>query len=363
MKDAEVKSLKQKLVAIRSALGPVKKEHRNPHFNYDYVSEGQIMALLEPQFTEHGILYTTSVEKQDVHYTEKGGVFVAVETLHTFEDLATGETLVLKGAGLGWDSGDKGSYKAQTGAAKYNLMKNFMVSDEADPETGEQRSAAKPTGRHRPTRDYESEGEREGDKQGKQVNDLMELSTWMQKNHVPESFVLAMLVEKKMVNANVKKLGNVQPGIIRRVLNPGSLQRLLKAWQASKVPEPQRPLKKDERGPFDEPVRTNEGDQTPPSAELRVFCNANDIDAQSHLEQEGFDNWRKVKVHFGKNKGTPLGKLTGKSLMWYITEWVAKPYKGKWENATVLLDAALTLAHAEIAEAAAAENDGGRYND
>lgn len=36
--------------------------------------------------------------------------------------------------------------------------------------------------------------------------------------------------------------------------------------------------------------------------------------------------WQDVKVHFGKNKGIPLGKLEDRSIEWYLTKWEPKPY-------------------------------------
>ena len=351
MAKSEVKSLRAKLLEIAHGLGTVEKSKRNPHFGYNYVSEGQMLAILGPKLAEKNIQFSTSVLTCEPHYGEaKMGVFVMVTVECEFFDCDSNEVLKVRGAGMGWDSGDKGIYKAITGAVKYVLMKNFLVTDEQDPESGEQRSEA-PETRHRPTREYDREGEREEDKKGKEITDLMQLSTWMQDHHVPESFVLAMLVEKKLINANVKKIANIQPGIIRRVLNPSSLDRLKKAWEASKVPS--------------EETRTNEGDQRRPEQELRQFVLADTISAEDYLEQEGVENWRQVKCVGGptsKHRGTPLGKLAAKSLMWFITDWHPKEKrKGGYFADALLFDAALCMAHAEIAERAA-EQEGGGYD-
>jgi hypothetical protein len=344
----EVKSLRAKLVEIRRSLGKVEKTKRNPHFGYSYVSLEQLNALLEPKLSEHNIFLATSVVKEETHYGQpKEGVFASVETEHTFYDADSETTIVGKSSGLGWDAGDKATAKAITAALKSYLKANFMISDEADdPEAHGEPPTATATG-HRPTREYEREGEQEDAKKGKEITDLMQLSTWMADHKVPESFVLAMLVEKKLINANVKKLGNVQPGILRRLLNPGSLERLKKAWEDSKVPS----------GNGKE-VRTKEGDQTRDESVARTFCKADDIDPQDYLEQEGVRDWRLVKVPSGKNKGIPLGKLAVSSLRWYLENWQPE-YKGKITEVATLFDAALCLASAELMQ----EAEGGGYGD
>jgi hypothetical protein len=51
-----------------------------------------------------------------------------------FIDGETGEELVFHSEGEGQDAGDKGIYKAITGAQKYALMKAFMIPTGDDPE-------------------------------------------------------------------------------------------------------------------------------------------------------------------------------------------------------------------------------------
>ena len=90
MTKADTNTLVKKLVEILGGIGTVKKGHRNPHFGYDYISEGQVTSILGPRLAERGIFLTTSVEKMEVHYGDgKAGTHVAVETLHTFMDTET----------------------------------------------------------------------------------------------------------------------------------------------------------------------------------------------------------------------------------------------------------------------------------
>ena len=75
-----------------------------------------------------------------------------------------------------------------------------------------------------------------------------------------------------------------------------------------------------------------------------------DITPEDYLMQEvGHKNWRKVKVHWGNDKGKTLGSLPAKSLVGYwINKWQPKPYKGVWQDKDILLDMALCLASAEM---------------
>lgn len=59
-------------------------------------------------------------------------------------------------------------------------------------------------------------------------------------------------------------------------------------------------------------------------------------------------DWRKVVIHFGKNKGTALGDLAPKSLNWWIKEWNPQPYKGKIDDASQQLRDALDMAMGDV---------------
>jgi hypothetical protein len=57
----------------------------------------------------------------------------------------TGEQITTSGVGYGSDKGDKGAYKASTGAFKYMLMRLFMVATGDDPE-GDERTDQRTSG-------------------------------------------------------------------------------------------------------------------------------------------------------------------------------------------------------------------------
>lgn len=51
--------------------------------------------------------------------------------------------------------------------------------------------------------------------------------------------------------------------------------------------------------------------------------------------------WKRVMLHFGKNKGKTLGELNAVTLRWYRDEWKAKPYNGVIDDKTLDLEEAL----------------------
>src|SRR5262245_27517793 len=342
-KSESVKSLAAKLVEIRKSLGKVEKTKRNPHFGYTYVGMEQLNALLEPKLSEHNIFLSTSVVTIDVRYGEaKEGVFASVVTEHTFIDGDSDERLVLRSTGLGWDAGDKATPKSITSSNKALLKSNFMISDEADdPEAHGEPPTAKPKGAagHSRHKRYEEET---GEGDAKVQTDLLNLKAFLTENKIPDGFLLRLLQDKKLIDGHSKTVAGIKPGILRRCLSDASKKNLVVAWKQQQADEDSGSAEPPS-GNGKREVRTNEGDQTRGRKPI-----TDDIAPADLLEQEGIDNWRKVKIHFGAKSGTPLGKLTQKDLAWWINNWKPKPYKGTWEEKALLLDAALCLAAEEL---------------
>jgi hypothetical protein len=132
--------LVQKLAKVMAETRWVEKKGRNSFFNYDYARETDILDAVRTKLAENGIFVFTSVEHTDVKETAKrtrdGSPvnLVFVRTKHTFWDGESGETAEVFGTGSGEDSGDKAIYKAITGAMKYFISKNFLISTGDDPE-------------------------------------------------------------------------------------------------------------------------------------------------------------------------------------------------------------------------------------
>jgi hypothetical protein len=91
-------NLTQKLAEVSEAVSRVPKRGHNDFHNYDYAYESDILEAVRS------------------------------------DDGVTGETLDYPWMGWGVDPGDKGGYKAITGAEKYFLMKTFLIPTGDDPE-------------------------------------------------------------------------------------------------------------------------------------------------------------------------------------------------------------------------------------
>lgn len=136
----KMQTLVGKLAQIMAETPWVEKKGRNAFFNYDYAKESDILDAIRERLASHGIFVFTSVESMEFRETAKktrdGSPMnlVFVRTKHTFSDGDSGETMEVHGFGSGEDSGDKAIYKAITGAMKYFISKNFLMSTGDDPE-------------------------------------------------------------------------------------------------------------------------------------------------------------------------------------------------------------------------------------
>lgn len=130
-----------KLCKVMSSVGEVRKTGRNNAQNYSYATEADILEAVREALIEQGVFIFTSAEITDLRELvkkddrgEKKSYLTTVKTTHTFVDSESGEQFSVYGAGQGHDMLDKSSYKAQTGAMKYFIMKNFLISTDDDPE-------------------------------------------------------------------------------------------------------------------------------------------------------------------------------------------------------------------------------------
>lgn len=108
----------------------------NDFHKYKYAQEGDILDGIRPILADVGlaIFPTVESEKREVFTFYKSGFEKGQKTIthvsmkFTIACTDTGETLETKFSGEGEDEGDKGLYKAYTGATKYFLTKTFLIS-------------------------------------------------------------------------------------------------------------------------------------------------------------------------------------------------------------------------------------------
>lgn len=137
------KVIAEKLIKLLALVGTVEKKGHNKIQNYDFARESDLVDKVRPAMAELGLfLHQTTVGHSfQEQYTTKSGSTMFLTTLaiaFTWVD-ASGAVYPVPGLfiGYGSDTGDKGVYKAATGAEKYFLMKTFLVSTGDDPEADE----------------------------------------------------------------------------------------------------------------------------------------------------------------------------------------------------------------------------------
>lgn len=122
---------------VMSKVGYVKKTGRNSFHNYKYAGEADLLAVLRPVMVEAGLLLIPSVVDHSP-IDEHGNKDVVIEYTLAHKDGDVWPHKV-RAIGTGNDKnkngvGDKGTYKALTGANKYLLFKLFQIETGDDPE-------------------------------------------------------------------------------------------------------------------------------------------------------------------------------------------------------------------------------------
>jgi hypothetical protein len=124
------------ILKVMSGVSFVQKAGKNEFHNYKYATEGDALAALRPHLIANELIILSDV----IEHTspdEFGNTTVKVQyrIIHS-----SGEELVCHFVGCGNDRsskgaiGDKGIYKALTGANKYFLLKTFQLETGDDPE-------------------------------------------------------------------------------------------------------------------------------------------------------------------------------------------------------------------------------------
>ncbi|MFF2156084.1 ERF family protein [Paenibacillus chitinolyticus] len=146
------KTLVKKLAEVMQQVKYIQKTGLNKFHNYKYATEADVNEKVREELSQRNIILIPNTKGHSVreHTTSKGNreYIVTVEIEFTFMDGDSGESISFTTFGEGQDPGDKGTYKAITGAQKYALMKAFMIptgdDPEADTSVDERNQASKP---------------------------------------------------------------------------------------------------------------------------------------------------------------------------------------------------------------------------
>lgn len=128
-------ALAAKLSAVAEAVGHQALDGTNAKLGYAYTSYAAFAAALRPALRAAGVGLTVStarVESRDWQGERSMITQTDLVVELSFIDLETGAMLVISAPGTGRDTGDKGAWKALTGAVKYGLLRTFLASDHAD---------------------------------------------------------------------------------------------------------------------------------------------------------------------------------------------------------------------------------------
>src|SRR5271156_2363476 len=126
-----VKNLTMKLTEILAAVERVPKNGWNDNQKYKFATESDISDCIRAELASRGIFVWSTVRdlsRRDAPTRSGTQTITTVWVDYTFEDAETGEEKKVSYPGEGADGGDKGIYKAMTGALKYMLLKNFLMS-------------------------------------------------------------------------------------------------------------------------------------------------------------------------------------------------------------------------------------------
>jgi hypothetical protein len=141
--EAKPLTIAAKLAVITGKMRNVPKNGENRTQNYKFVRETDVAEMLSSLLAEANLFLHQTVlnhSMQDLYKTQSGMTMrlSEVDVQFTWIDGDTGERMdAAVFPGHGADTGDKGIYKALTGAEKYFLMKTFLVSTGDDPEADE----------------------------------------------------------------------------------------------------------------------------------------------------------------------------------------------------------------------------------
>lgn len=132
-------ALLKKLGVIYSKIEPIGKDGYNKDQGYKFTPETALKASLMPLFREQGILMKIDVKSiGDIDRGTSGSgnakFLTRVTLTYTFIDTQSGESLTGQFIGDGFDSLDKGVWKAITGSVKYILFELFLIPTNDDPE-------------------------------------------------------------------------------------------------------------------------------------------------------------------------------------------------------------------------------------
>lgn len=125
------------IAKVVAECGYVSSDAENEFHRYSYLSDEKLLGHVRGSMSKNGLaIVPMKVEHQkDSVQNRKGKPETLVTTTTTYLlSHTSGEWMQVQVLAMGQDSGDKGPYKAATGALKYALRQVFLIATGDDPE-------------------------------------------------------------------------------------------------------------------------------------------------------------------------------------------------------------------------------------
>lgn len=133
----DLATLYSKVAKVMGKVGKIKKSGYNKYDDYEYATAEDIKEALRPLCAAENLWISSEVKgysKKQVQTQRGNSTEIELGVYFTLRCGDTGAKVKLLYSGYALDEGDKHIYKAYTGAIKYFLINNFMLSTGDDPE-------------------------------------------------------------------------------------------------------------------------------------------------------------------------------------------------------------------------------------
>jgi len=131
-------SIVKKIIEVMKDVDYLQKDGKVAYKNtrYNYLSEEKITATIRQSLIKNKIImFPIDMKETEVtERTDSGNLISRIRATYRIQDIEDDSYIDVLTLGYGMDSGDKGIYKAMTGAFKYAQRETFMISTGDDPD-------------------------------------------------------------------------------------------------------------------------------------------------------------------------------------------------------------------------------------
>ncbi len=126
----------ERIAAVMQEVGYVQKQGENTFHKYSYAKEADFVRAVRPSFLKHGLLmFPVTQSAEVIHNEDNGSYLTTTQVTFRFQNVEDKDDFIdIPVTGQGTDKGDKGCYKALTGAKKYALSLSLLMETGDDPE-------------------------------------------------------------------------------------------------------------------------------------------------------------------------------------------------------------------------------------